>query len=525
MKIERTKSATRNMFSGWMLQVYNMVLPFIVRTAMIYIMGVEYLGLNSLFVSIITVLNLAELGVGSAMVYSMYKPIADDDHEKICKLMNLYKIYYRIIGLVIGVLGLLVLPFLPKLIQSDVPSDVNIYILYILNLAATVCTYWLFAYKNSLLYAFQKNHIESKVNMAVNTIKTVLQLAILYFTRNYYTYLIIAIIFQIVSNLVIAAITTKLFPHYKAKGKLEKSEVKVINKRIRDLFTSTLGTMFINQVDTIVISAYLGLTPLAIYQNYFYILNSVRNIITVALKACVAGIGNSIIVESKEKNLNDLKKLTFIVCWISGWCVCCFLGLYQPFMEIWMGKELMLGFGAVICFAVYFFIMEINQLLSIYKEAAGIWHEDRFRPLTTAGVNLALNLILVNFWGLYGIILSTVISTMFIGLPWLLHNLFTVIFDKTDLKPYLKKLGEYVVITLLVACFCAGICSIISFGKWPTLLLRLIICCIVPNVIYFIIYLRKKEFIETLNLIDFVTHGKLHIDSIKTKLLEKATHN
>lgn len=525
MKIERTKSATRNMFSGWILQIYNMILPFIVRTAMIYIMGVEYLGLNSLFISIITVLNLAELGVGSAMVYSMYKPIAEDDHEKICKLMNLYKKYYRIIGLVIGTLGLILLPFLPKLIQSDIPADVNIYILYILNLAATVCTYWLFAYKNSLLYAFQKNHIESKVNMAVNTIKTILQLAILYLTRNYYTYLVIAIIFQIVSNLVIAAITTKLFPQYKASGKLDKKEVAEINKRIRDLFTATLGTMFVNQVDTIVISAFLGLTSLAIYQNYFYILSSVRNIITVALKACVAGIGNSIIVESEEKNLNDLKKLTFIISWISGWCVCCFLGLYQPFMEIWMGKDLMLGFGAVICFAVYFFVMEINQLLSIYKEAAGIWHEDRFRPLVTAVVNLTLNLILVRFWGLYGIILSTVFSTLFIGLPWLLNNLFTVIFNRANLKPYMKKLGEYVVITFLAAIFCVGICSFIDYGKWLTLLLRLIVCCIIPNVIYIICYLKKNEFIETLDLFNVITKGKFHLDKIKFKLLKKAQKN
>ena len=130
MKIDRTKSATRNMLFGWLLQVYNLILPFVVRTAMIYIMGVQYLGLNSLFISIISVLNLAELGIGNAMVFSMYKPIAEDDHDKICKLMNLYRLYYRIIGLVVGILGIAVVPFLSKLIKSDIPADVNIYVLY-----------------------------------------------------------------------------------------------------------------------------------------------------------------------------------------------------------------------------------------------------------------------------------------------------------------------------------------------------------------------------------------------------------
>jgi len=521
MKIDRTKSATRNMLFGWLLQVYNLILPFVVRTAMIYIMGVQYLGLNSLFISIISVLNLAELGIGNAMVFSMYKPIAEDDHDKICKLMNLYRLYYRIIGLVVGILGIAVVPFLSKLIKSDIPADVNIYVLYFLNLGATVCTYWLFAYKSSLLYAYQKNHVESKLNIIISTIKTVMQLAALYFTRNYYTYLVIAIIFQIITNVIIAIVTTRMFPQYKARGRLEKNEVREINCRIRDLCTSKLGTVVINQVDTIVISAFLGLTMLAVYQNYFYILTSVRGVITVALHACVAGIGNSIIVETEEKNLNDLKKLTFIVAWFSGWGACCFLCLYQPFMKIWMGESLMLEYGAIICFCIYFFVLEINQLLSVYKEAGGLWHEDRFRPLVTALVNLAMNLIMVQFWGIYGIILSTVLSTLFVGMPWLLHNLFTVLFKRKELIPYLKLLAEYVVVTVIAACITLAICSSLQLADWPMLIVRTIICCIVPNIIFLAVYFRRKEFCEAVSLLNVMTKGKLGLDRV-INLLNKS---
>ena len=163
MKIERKKNAARNVVFGVIQRAYNMVMPFIMRTAMIYLLGVEYLGLNSLFTSILQVLNLAELGVGSAMVFSMYKPIAADDDKTICALMKLYRFYYRVIGAVVLIAGLIILPFIPKLISGDVPADINVYLLYLLNLLATVFTYWLFAYRNSILNAYQRNDVISSV--------------------------------------------------------------------------------------------------------------------------------------------------------------------------------------------------------------------------------------------------------------------------------------------------------------------------------------------------------------------------
>ena len=169
MKIERTKNASRNILFGIILKIYQIAVPFLMRTAMIYFMGVQYLGLNSLFTSVLQVLNLAELGVGSAMVYSMYKPIAEDDTKKICALMKLYRLYYRVIGFVIGGVGLVLTPFVPKLISGDVPSGLNIYILYLMNLAATVLSYWLFAYKNSLLQAHQRVDVVSKITLVTNT--------------------------------------------------------------------------------------------------------------------------------------------------------------------------------------------------------------------------------------------------------------------------------------------------------------------------------------------------------------------
>lgn len=175
MKFNRTQNATRNIFFGVVLKLYQIIIPFLMRTIMIYYMGMEYLGLNSLFTSVLSVLNLVELGVGSAMVYSMYHPIAIDDKEKIKSLMRLYRTYYRIIGLVIAVAGLFITPFIPHLIHGNVPADMNVYMLYLLNLAATVFSYWLFAYKNSILDAYQRTDVVSKVTLFTNTFMYILR--------------------------------------------------------------------------------------------------------------------------------------------------------------------------------------------------------------------------------------------------------------------------------------------------------------------------------------------------------------
>ena len=181
MRIERTKNATRNIVVGMILKIYQLLVPFVIRTVMIHMLGMEYLGLNSLFTSILQVLNLAELGVGSAMVFSMYKPIAEDDSATINDLMRLYQFYYRIIGIIILTVGIIITPFIPKLIKSDIPSGLNIYILYYLNLGATVISYWLFAYKNCLLTAHQRSDVISKLTIITNTVMYVGQIIALHF--------------------------------------------------------------------------------------------------------------------------------------------------------------------------------------------------------------------------------------------------------------------------------------------------------------------------------------------------------
>ena len=499
-KIERTKNATRNLIYGMILRLYQIVIPFLMRTVMIYTLGVEYLGLNSLFTSVLSVLNLAELGVGSAMVYSMYKPIADDDSETICALMKLYKIYCNFIGFVIALVGIALTPFIPKLISGEIPNGINIYILYLMNLGATVLSYWLFAYKNSILQAHQRSDVVSKVTLATNTIQYILQILALYIMKNYYYFIIAMLIVQILTNVVTAIFADKLYPSFKPKGKLSKEKIKKINQRIRDLFTAKLGSVVVGSVDTMVISAFLGLTTLAIYQNYYYIMNAICGFITVIFGSITAGIGNSLVMETEEKNYNDFRKFTFIISFILCICCCCFVNLYQPFMELWVGKKLMLDFSYVVLFCVLFYCLELAMVWATIKDAGGLWHSDRFRPLVGAGVNLILNIILVQIIGLYGIILSTIISYIFVSMPWLIHNLFTTLYNES-IKIYLIHIFMYVAVTIITCLITYVICDKIYVEGIVGVLIKGMISLLIPIILQCIIYSKKYEYVESKRLL------------------------
>ncbi len=501
MKIERTKNATRNIMFNGMSQMMNMLVPFIMRSIILNFLGMEYLGLGGLFRSILSILNLAELGVGSTMVFSMYKPIAEDDKDTICALMKLYRKFYRIIGLVILTIGLILTPFLPNLISGEVTADVNLYVLYFMNLGSTVLSYWLFAYKNCLLSAHQRGDIASKVTMLVHLAEYLLKILVLILFRNYYVYLVIQILSQVTSNIFVALRVDKLYPDYSPGGELSKEKVRGIATRVRDLFTSNFSYVISNSADTLVVSSFLGLTVLAIYQNYYFIISSLKTMIEVIVGACIAGIGNSLVTESAEKNYKDFKKMTILFGWLMSVAGSMLLCMYQPFMHIWMGEENMLEMGYVICFVIYFYSIGMNKLTSMFKDAAGIWKIDKWRPLTAALVNLALNLATVNWIGLYGVLLSTVISIVFIQIPWIFHNLFKAVFPHEHLWEYVRMFSGIVVIEFICCVMSWFTCSFIHLGVWPTLIINAGISFVIPNIIFFAIFGGNEMFKESVTQI------------------------
>lgn len=499
MKLQKSKNATRNIIYGMLLKIYQMFMPFIMRTVIIYYLGAEFLGLNSLFNSILQVLNLAELGVGSAMVFSMYRPIAENNTEKLCALLNLYKKYYRTIGILILFVGIAIVPVLPKLISGSLPAEVDLYILYFLNLLATVFTYWLFAYKNSLLQAYQRTDVVSKVFIFTDTIKYIFQIISLVIFKDYYLYCIVLLVCQILNNVMTAYNAQKRYPNLEPKGKLTKEEQKVLNGKIKDLFTTKLATTLLSSGDTLVISSMLGLIILAMYQNYFYLISAVLGCFTIIHTAITAGIGNSLIVDTMEKVKNTFDMLFFCILWLLTFCVGCFLSLMQPFMKIWVGNELILEDTIVILLVIYLCVYELTQFFSVYKEAAGIWHQDRFRPLVCSIINVILNLILVQKWGVYGVVFATIVSSGCISLPWVIHNVFKYILKESPII-YLQKFRKYIFAGVAINVLVSAVVSRIHLTLIMELGVKLLFCVLVINILWSIFFWKTKEFVRVRNI-------------------------
>lgn len=497
MRIERTKNTIRSVIFGFGYRVINIILPFASRTAILYILGEKYLGLSSLFTSILSFLSLAEMGMGAAVIFSMYEPIAQNDKNTLCCLLNYYKRFYRIIGLLILGLGLLLIPFLPKLITGSVPTDINLQLLYVIYLLNTVISYLLFAYKQSIVQAYQRNDVISKIGIIITPISYVVMIAALVITQNYYAYVIWMPVFTIVTNIMVMLYVNKHYPDVKPSGDISTELRGSINKKVKALIGTKLNTVVINAADNIVMAAFLGLTTIAVYGNYYYILSSIVAFLGIVYSSMTAGIGNSLVVESLEKNYNDFLKFSFINAWLVGWCAICLACLYQPFMMIWVGESLMFPIAIMLQMCLYFYIYQIRKIPVIYKDAAGIWWEDRFRPYVTMLVNLVLNIVLVQHIGVSGIIISTIVSLM-ISIPWENYTIFKYVFLRSS-KEYYVKMILYASVTVFAGFVTFLICKLLgdSIGAF---LVRGIICIVVPNAIFVACYRKKREFNEAVAL-------------------------
>ena len=506
MKIARTDNAIRNIVFGVLYKAESIILPFFIRTAMIYIMGSQYVGLGSLFTSILSFLSLAELGIGHALVFSMYAPIAKDDDETLCALLNLYRKIYRCIGTVILVIGLALMPFLKYLISDGYPADINIYILYSIYLSNIVISYLMFGYKQSLLVAFQRSDIISKRTMIIQVVQNVVQFSVLLLTRNYYLYIIFLPVFTAVTNIFNLIIVNKMYPQYKCRGNISKELKRSIVKKVTALIGTKANAIVMHAADNIVISAFLGLTMVGIYGNYYYIMNSIVGIMTIIYTSLTAGLGNSLETDDVGKNYNDFNILIFMNFWLVTFCSVCLLCLYQPFMDLWVGKELMFGFDVVVLLTVYFFVYQIRRIVLTYKDAGGVWWEDRFRPYVMMFFNLTFNIILVQVIGIQGVILSTIIS-MLISLPWENYTVFKFIFKKSSLEYYLQLL-KYVISAIAISAITYIACYWIPYG-WAGLFVRAGICVILPNILLFLIFFKSNEFRQSMKIVKDSLKGKL----------------
>ncbi len=493
MEGTRTNNAIRSTVTGLFTRIVMMVCPFIIRTIIIYKLGMEYAGLSSLFTSILQVLSLAELGFSAVVSFSMYQPIAEGNTEQVCALLSLLRKIYSIVGMIILGVGALLFPFLRFLINGAYPADVNLYILYAIYLFNTVVSYFISAYKSSLLLALQRADIENNLVTISNILMYVVQIVVLIVFPNYYLYIIFLPLCTVVNNLLRGYLCNKKFPQYQCRGNVSKEERRAIYSNIGAMVGHRISGIVVTSISNIIISSFLGLNSLAVYGNYNYITSSLLAIVGIVYSSITGVIGNGIQVNSREKNYQDFLVLTFLNVWCMGWMAICLVALYQPFVELWVGSENLLPFGTMLLFVAHFYLWRFKDILSTYKDACGMWKVDFWKPYAVIVVSLVISIAFINFIGINAVLIGSIAGVFVVSMPWETHVFFKNYFKKSEGKYYLRML-IYTLIVVAIAVANYFVCGLIRFGGIGGFALKLLISFSLPNIVIVLLAFRTREF-------------------------------
>lgn len=508
MRLNRCENTKRNIIIGEVDKISGVLLPFFVRTMIIHFIGAEYLGLTGLFYSILQMLNLTEMGFGTAIVYSMYQPIAKNDTGAINALLTFYAKVYRIVGLAVTVVGLALIPFLPWLISGSVPEDIHISYLYLIYLFNACITFFVYPERKALLIAHQREDLGGRIHILTQLGMYLAQGAVVFFTRDYYLYALMMPVSSLVYSVLCGRKAKKQYPMYTGGGRLDAEQYRKIKKQVAGLTIRKVAMLSRNAFDSIFVSAFLGLTATAVYANYYYIMDSVVMILAVVKTSMAGGVGNSIALDSLDKNLHDMHRINFWFMWIGGWCSICLLCLYQPFMRLWVGEEMTLSMEIAVMFAIYFYVLKMSDIRTLYSESAGIWWQARYISVGEAAANLILNWLLVRMLGLLGIILATLISYFVFNVVGGAVILFRYYFVEGGFADYMLSHLKYGAATMVAAWATYGATARILADGVLGLILKAMVCVILPNLIYYLIYFKTKDFKDSRSFLEAVLRKK-----------------
>ena len=470
-------------------------MSFIVRTVFIYTLGKNYLGFNGLFSNIFSILSLTELGMGTAIIYSMYKPVAQEDHRKIAALLNLYRTFYRIVGIIVAILGLSLLPFLDYLVSGiqDIPELEIIYLLY---LSSSVISYF-FAYKKSMLTVYQQDYISSRINLLINFIQGIIQIAILILWHNYILYLLVLTIstfFNNWLNSLYADYKYQYLKEYRSERVDEETKQKIYTD-VKAIFVSRISSPIVTSTENLLIYAFVSTIILGLYSNYIMLINVVNTIINRILDSLVGSVGNLIAVESIERVYLIFKRVLFTNYWLVAFSSMSFFILANPFITLWIGKSYLLSSGIIFMIALNLFMRLIRNTFIMFNNAFGHFVELKKKNIIEPIINIVASLlfILVFKMGIIGVLLGTFVSnitTNFWFEPYLIFKKCQV-----SLKEYFKIAANYLLTSIVAGGLTYILCDICLTGNsWVLFLIRIVICCIAINLIIILFYRKTDEY-------------------------------
>lgn len=505
----RTKNSIRNSSIGMMAQITAILMGFITRVVFTHTLSQGYVGINGLFTDILNILSLTELGVGTAITYALYGPIAKKDEQRQKAIMHVFRNLYRITAAVVFLIGICIIPFLNVLMKNrpDVDHIVFIYLLYLMN---TVVSY-LLIYKKTLIDAYQKSYITILYHNGFIVLQDIFQIAILLLTKNFILYLSIAILCTFIGNVCMSKTADKMFPFLKDEchEKLNDVEKEDIVRNIKATFINKLSYVIVSNTDNLLISSFVGVISSGIYSNYYLLIASVRQAVEQALNGVSASVGNLGKTESAEKKEEVYLLLFFLSQWIYGFCAICLFELLNLFIEIVFGKQYLFSTDIVLILCINFFLTGLRRPTNIFKESMGLFWYDRKKAVIEAFINLVASLILVQKFGIAGIFLGTFLSTVTVSLWYEPYVIYKYGFHKKCLS-FFGYFLMYIVIAILTSVATYFVGNLYQGGLFLTFLYRVLICVCIPNGIFFLLYHKSKKYkILKNSLLNTIFHKKV----------------
>lgn len=506
----RLNNSVRNIKYAIINTLIISVIPFITRTIFIRILGKTYLGVDALFLNVINLIEIVNIGIGSAITYSVYKPIKENNIEKCRSLFRLYRNCYYVMGTIVFGVGLILTPFITFLIKDKPDIPENLHVIYLIILLGVVSGYF-FADKQCIINAHQKNYVISKVKMIVILIINIIEIALLFLTKQYLIYLIVQTCQNLMINLVVAYKAKKLYPYFFGGEKpkpIEKHEKQAIVKNTTALIFNRAGSLIINTTDNIIISAFVGIGAVGIYSNYFMVKNMVNTFTTVFTQSLTSSIGNLNAEEEKSDKvrLNEVfSHVFFINYFLHAFCAVCLFCLLDPFIAIWIGESYCMGVWVALIVAVNYYLLGVQKTAEQFKSACGLFWQDRFRVLIEAGINLVLSIIFVLIlpadWKVFGVLLGTLLSNLCVTFwlePLIVHK---YALNKKVPRFYLKNLFYL----LIAGAIGAGIFFLnrLLFGVSGNILefaLRVLITVVCAFGLLCLVFIKNKYFRKTMDI-------------------------
>lgn len=479
---------------GMLSQLFTLWLSFVSRTVFIKFLTAEYLGISGLFSNVLTVLSFAELGIGDAMTYAMYKPVKEDNRKLVNQLMVVYKKAYTGIAVVVGAIGLGLSFFLSFIIAEppDIPESLQlIFWLYVVNNMAS----YILTYKKSILIAYQENYIVSEVQQIASLIQQIAQMIVLCFTKQYILYLIIQILCTILNNIIISVVVKKRYPWINEKDgeELPQEVSKEIFKNVKALSISKIAGVVSNGSDNIIISKFVGLSSVGVASNYTMIINSLNGILWNGLSSLTSSFGNFNVdstIGQRRKLFNELFLCSY---WLYGFMTIGIITLANSFVQLWVGSNYLVPQGVVLALVLITYISGVNFPVYTYQSTLGMFDKMKIPYVLFAVFNILLSILLGKNWGLFGVYIATSITRLCTSEVLSGYYVYRYGLKLSPLK-YLKKYVIYFLILILNILVTNYAVSLVQIAGIIGFSIKVVTCTVVCNAIYFVCFFRTTEF-------------------------------